>query len=93
VVAASFSRFVQRQCECPDCQIAIELISRLFIAICRSSDDGLFGDWMAVVFLPLFEIYFIWYSGWLFALITPVAWFLLFLLVRWKDSKLIQRTF
>jgi len=44
--------------------------------------------WMAVIVLPFFEVYFICYSKWLFALITPVAWFLLFLLVRRKRFKI-----
>jgi hypothetical protein len=44
--------------------------------------------WMAIFALPFFEIYFVWYSEWLFALITPAAWFLSFLLVRWKRFKI-----
>jgi len=49
------------------------------------------GAWMGVFFLPICEIYFVWQTEWLFAIITLVLWISLFLLTRWErfrvDSK------
>jgi len=44
--------------------------------------------WVGVMVLPICEIYFIWSSEWLFALITPIVWLLFFLFVRWKRFKI-----